>query len=164
MKVSELISELHGDKDPKKMPMHFFYGSRHLDYKTAQLADVSKQHCTVCPRHWYIDATFVCCDCDHEFIFTASEQRFWYEDMWFFIDSLPKRCVQCRKAERTRLDLRKHYDALIAEALSQCVIETKKQTIEIINELEVAEGQIPERMVMNRLTLYAQLARAAGQF
>jgi hypothetical protein len=160
MKVSELISDLHGDKDPKKMPKHFFHGSRHLDYKTAQRADVSKQHCTVCPRHWYMDATFVCCDCGQEFVFTASEQRYWYEDRRFWIDSLPKRCLPCRKAERSRLDLRKRYDALITEALSQSTIEQKQQLVEIIDALELAEGKIPERMATNRSTLQAQLSRA----
>jgi hypothetical protein len=81
--------------------------------------------------------------------------------MRFFIDSLPKRCVQCRKAERTRLELRKRYDALIAEALGPSGIETKKQVVEIIDELELAEGQIPERMDTNRSTLEAQLSRIA---
>ena len=161
MKVSDLISDLHGDRSPKKMPPHFFFGARHLDYATAQRADVSKQHYTVCPRHWYIDATFVCCGCGQEFVFTASEQRFWYEDMRFFIDSLPKRCIQCRKSERTRLELRKRYDALIAEALGQSTIETKKQVVEIVNELEAAGTQIPDKMAENRSRLYAQLSRAA---
>jgi hypothetical protein len=94
-------------------------------------------------------------------VFTASEQRFWYEDKRFWIDSLPKRCSECRKAERTRLELRKRYDSLIGEALRQCPTETKKQLVEIINELETAEGQIPERMIENRSTLYGQLSKAA---
>ena len=161
MNVSEFISNLHGDKDPKRMPKHLFRGARHLDYKTAERADISKQHCTVCPRHWYIDATFVCCDCDQEYIFTAGEQRFWYEDRGFFIDSLPKCCIRCRKAERTRLELHRRYDALIAGALSKSTSETKKEVVELIDALELAEGRIPERMIKNRSTLYAQLSRAA---
>jgi hypothetical protein len=49
---------------------------------------------------------------------------------------------------------------LIGEALGQCPLETKKQVVEIINELEVAEGQVPERMIENRSRLYGQLSRA----
>ncbi len=160
MNVSGFISSLHGENNPKRMPKHLFFGAQHLDYKTAERADISKQHYTVCPRHWYVDATFICSDCGREFVFTASEQRFWYEDRRFWIDSLPKHCVECRKAERTRLELRKRYDSLIGEALGQCSIETKKHVIGIINELEAAEIQIPEKMIENRLKLYEQLSIA----
>ena len=86
--------EVFGGKDPKKMPAHLFFEARSLDYKNAQRADISKQHYTVCPRHWYVDATFACRDCGEEFVFSADEQRFWYEDRKFFIDSLPKHCVK----------------------------------------------------------------------
>jgi len=44
--------------------------------------------------------------------------------------------------------------------LGQCPIETKKQVVEIINELETAEEQIPERMSENRSRLYGQLSKA----
>jgi len=160
MSVSGFISSSFGETNPKRMPSHLFSGAQHLDYETAAKADISKQHYTVCPRHWYLDATFVCADCGREFVFTSKEQRFWYEDMRFWIESLPRRCAQCRKAERTRLELRKRYDALIGGALGQCPIETKMQVVEIINELELAEDQIPERMIENRSRLYGQLSKA----
>ena len=161
MKTSKFIAKIEGHDSPKRMPKHFFFGALRVDYDTAQRADISKQHYTVLPRHWYVDATFICSDCGQEFVFTASEQRFWYEDMRFFIDSLPKCCIQCRKSERTRLELRKRYDVLIAEALGQSTIEMKKQVVEIVNELEAAGAQIPDKMAENRLRLYAQLSRAA---
>jgi hypothetical protein len=160
MSVSGFISNLHGESNPKRMPKHLFFGAQRLDYTTAQPANISKQHYTVCPRHWYVDATFVCSDCSREFVFTANEQRFWYEDRRFWIDSLPKRCAECRKAERVRLELRKRYDLLIGEALGPCPIETKKQVVEIINELEMAEGGIPEKMIENRSRLCGQLSKA----
>ena len=159
MNVSGFISNLHGESNPKRMPKHLFFGAQNLVYKTARRADISKQHYTVCPRHWYVDATFICSDCGREFVFTASEQRFWYEDRRFWIGSLPKRCAECRKAERTRLELRQRYDSLIGEALGQCPIEAKKQVVEIINELEMAEVQIPEKMIENRSILFAQLSK-----
>lgn len=150
-----------GEKDPKGMPSHLFFGSRRLDYSTAQRGDISKQNYSVCPRHWYVDATFVCRDCAEEFIFSASEQRFWYEDRHFWIDSLPTRCIPCRKEQRTRSNLRKRYDVLIAAALGACPAETKKEVVAIINELEAAEDGIPEKMKQNRTVLYAQLSKTA---
>jgi hypothetical protein len=160
MNLAGFISNLFlGESNPKRMPKHLFFGARHLDYSTAERADISKQHYTICPRYWYVDATFMCSDCGREFVFSASEQKFWYEDKRFWIDSLPKRCVKCRKAERTRLELRKRYDALIGAALGQCSMELKKQVVQVINELEAAEGQIPERMMENRRRLYGQLSK-----
>src|SRR5574341_1550125 len=133
---------LFGENSPKRMPGHLFFGARWMDYSTAVRADISKQNYSVCPRHWYVDATFACRDCDKEFTFTASEQRFWYEERRFWIDSLPTRCPPCRKEQRTRLNLRKRYDALIATALGACSLETKKEVVAIINELEIAEDEI----------------------
>ncbi len=152
--------DLFGESHPKRMPKHLFFGAQSLDYKTAQQADISKQHYTVCPRHWYVDAAFVCSGCGCEFVFTAGEPRFWYEDRRFWIDSLPKRCAECRKAGRTRLELRQRCDSLIGEALGQCPLETKKQAVQIINELEAAGGELPERMIENRSRLYGELSKA----
>ena len=148
-----------GRDNPKRMPSHLFFGACHMDYNTAKRADISKQHYTVCPRHWYVDATFICCECGKEFVFTADEQCFWYEDRKFFIQSLPKRCVKCRKADRTRLELKKRYDSLIAATLRKCPPEAKKEVIEIINELEFAEGKLSSTMKENRSILNKQLSK-----
>jgi hypothetical protein len=148
-----------GANDARGMPEYFFFGAVRLDYKSAERADVEKQNYTVCPRCWYVDATFVCRDCNTEFVFSVSEQRFWYEDRRFYVDSLPRRCVRCRKMERARLELKKDYDASIAGALSSKTGEEKKRLIEIIDELEAAEGSISERMREKREVLRAQLAK-----
>lgn len=50
--------------------------------------------------------------------------------------------------------------ALIGEALGQCPLETKKQVVQIINELEAAGGEMPERMIENRSRLYGELSQA----
>ena len=161
MTIRGFILDLFGQSNPKRMPAHFFFGAERMDYKSAKRADVSKQNYSVCPRYWYVDAAFICRECGKEFVFTAREQRFWYEEMRFWIDSLPTRCAACRKQQRTRLELRKRYDALIATALGACPPEAKKEVVAIINELEAGEDEIPERMKQNRATLYAQLAKRA---
>src|ERR1043166_2407644 len=102
-----------GQQNPKGMPPHFFLRAVRMDYETAQRADFEKQNYTVCPRFWYIDAAFLCEDCGQQFVFTAEEQRFWYEERGFYVDSTPNRCVSCRKANRTRLDLKRQYDTSI---------------------------------------------------
>lgn len=132
MKISGIEMDIFGDSDPRKMPLYFFSGAS-LKYSTAQRADVSKQNVTVAPRHWYIDATIKCCDCRKKFVFTAAEQRFWYEDRKFYVDSFPKRCADCRKRQGIRLELKKRYDAMIASALGRCPAEEKKEAIRIID-------------------------------
>jgi hypothetical protein len=96
------VADQFGKSDPRKMPAHLFHGALKLDYDSAQRADTSKQTFTVCPRHWYIDAAFHCVDCGSEFVFSAKEQQFWYEERKFYVDSQPNRCVACRKKERVR--------------------------------------------------------------
>ena len=160
MNIRKFATWLWGETNPGRMPGHLFFGARSMDYRTAQKADYAKQNYTVCPRFWYVDAVFVCCDCGNDFVFSADEQRFWYEDKQFWVDSLPKRCAKCRKAERTRLELRKRYDSMISDALSHSEAGAKKEVIEIVNQLEAGDEQLPDRMKENRATLYAQLAKA----
>ncbi len=37
-----------------------------------------------------------CERCGEEFWFSANEQRVWYEEWGFWIDSVPKHCAACR--------------------------------------------------------------------
>lgn len=133
-----------------------------MNYKTAQKADISKQNYTVCPRYWYVDATFICRECGQEFVFTASEQRFWYEEKQFYVDSSPKSCVKCRRAERTRLELRRRYDATIAEALEDNALGKKQEVVDLICEIEATEESLPDRMQENRTRLLRQLGKQTG--
>ncbi len=159
MEHDDLTPGVFGAHNPKAMPAHLFFGASRIDYVTAERADVSKQNYSVCPRHWYVDATFVCVECGSEFVFSAREQRFWYEELRFWIDSLPKRCASCRQLDRVRLELRKRYDSSVSEALSSCSIEAKQQVVALISELELAEKDLPDRMLANRATLVAQIAK-----
>jgi len=162
MKIDGVEIDLFGDTDPKKMPLHFFFGAKQIDYSTAQRADTSKQNSSVAPRHWYIDSVFKCSDCLEDFVFSASEQRYWYEDRKFYVASIPKRCATCRRLNRTKLELRQRYDQMIEIALArQCPLDMKKQVIEIIDELEAAEGSISEGIKQNHAILLAQIAREA---
>lgn len=68
--------------------------SRHLR------ADQQRQHCLVLPEEWYVEATFVCTRCTQRFAFTPEEQRHWYEELGFWIDSVPRQCAPCRQRAR----------------------------------------------------------------
>ncbi len=162
MNLRDLVSGLFGESNPRLMPRNFFWEARSMDYKAAQKADISKQNYTVCPRHWYVDATFICRDCGQEFVFTASEQHFWYEEKQFYVDSCPRSCVTCRREERTRVELRRRYDQIIAEALGNCLPENKQEAVGLICEIEATEESFPARMQENRTRLLKQLEKRAG--
>jgi hypothetical protein len=160
MNIDGIEIDLFGDTHPTKMSAHLFHGAKCIDYKTAQRADTSKQNCSSCPRYWYIDAVITCRECRQDFTFSAAEQRYWYEDRKFWVDSFPKRCPSCGRLERLKLELRKRYDASIEAALtSQCSADEKGAVIAIIDEMNAAEGSIPEKMKQNRAMLLAQLKK-----
>ncbi|MFO7692294.1 MAG: zinc-ribbon domain containing protein [Vicinamibacterales bacterium] len=52
------------------------------------------------PQKAFFDVTLTCEDCQSDFRFTASEQKFWYEDLKFFEESRPKQCRRCRPIRR----------------------------------------------------------------
>lgn len=149
-----------GSTDAKRMPSWLFSRAQHLDFETAQRADVTKQSFSVCPRFWYVDASYTCADCGREFFFSAREQRFWYETLGFRIEAEPIYCAQCRKKRRSVQELRNQYDAKIADVLGKCPLETKQQMVDVINKLEEIQGQIPNPMREKRARLCQQIAKA----
>lgn len=78
------------------MPPYFFTGMKDADYSTAVPADTSRQTPTICFRHWYLDVWFECIDCEERFLFSAAEQRAWYEEYQLRVDAIPVRCSPCR--------------------------------------------------------------------
>ena len=105
-----------GESSPETMPMHLFWGAIRLDYSSALKANVALQDYTVCPRHWYVDAVFVCNACKREFSWSAMEQRTWFEEYRFYVDSRPTRCQECRRQRRQKDHLQKEYNKLVASA------------------------------------------------
>src|SRR5918994_4394206 len=89
-----------GSEDPRDMPPHFFLAAFRVDYATAVRAKTADQNCSICPRYWYVDAAFRCSRCGAEFVFSAAEQRVWYEEYGFWVDARPKHCLACRRALR----------------------------------------------------------------
>jgi hypothetical protein len=66
--------------------------------------------CCEVPRYFYVDADRTCRDCGARFVFSAREQKHWYETLGFRLDANAVRCLPCRRAFRR--------DRGIARALS----------------------------------------------
>jgi hypothetical protein len=50
----------------------------------------------------YFDVSLRREDCGSVLVFQADEQRFWYEQLKFWVQSRPKQCTACRKLRRDR--------------------------------------------------------------
>lgn len=141
------------------MPAHFFYRALHRDYESAVRANPENQNCSMCPRYWYVDAVFPCDRCSDRFTFTAAEQHAWYEEYGFWVDSLPKHCLSCRRALRELKAARQDYDRHVEEALRSDDPELKKRIALVIDQLYELGGELPSRINENRRRLARQLER-----
>jgi hypothetical protein len=143
------------------MPQHFFFGASAVRYETAFRANPDNQDYSVCPRHWYVDAEFNCERCGQEFTWTAREQKAWFEDYFFWVDSRPRHCRECRGELRRLLDLRKEYDATVAAASDHGTIDQKRRIVEIVSELEQTLERLPERMIETKKLFQRQIENRA---
>ena len=71
-----------------------------VDESQSVRADPEKQHYTVISESVYYSMKLRCERCGEEFWFSANEQRVWYEEWRFWIDSVPRHCAGCRKLLR----------------------------------------------------------------
>jgi hypothetical protein len=51
---------------------------------------------------YYYDIEFYCSDCGSQEVWTAAQQKWWYEDAGGYFFTTAKRCRKCRKIERER--------------------------------------------------------------
>ncbi|PZD71471.1 hypothetical protein C1752_06344 [Acaryochloris thomasi RCC1774] len=152
-----------GETSSVNMPRHFFWECLHLNHDSAVRADVSRQNYSVCPRHWYVDATFKCSRCSEKFCFTAAEQKRWYEQLGFYVDSYAKNCPTCRHDDRKMKSLRQEYDRAIASTLQSKDVETKKHMAGVIDELYSYNTDLPVKIHANRKVLGRQITRITTQ-
>jgi hypothetical protein len=96
------VSDRHG---------HWLYLGENIIPDTSVPADALKQRSAFPVRNYY-DLDKVCVDCSRPFIFFALEQKYWYEDLGFPLDSKCIRCPECRKRDQQNVRLRARYDAL----------------------------------------------------
>jgi hypothetical protein len=53
-------------------------------------------------RGYYVDVPFVCVDCGVDQVWTATQQKWWYEVAKGYVYSTAVRCGPCRRAHRPR--------------------------------------------------------------
>jgi hypothetical protein len=81
----------------------FWACDRCIHAKRALKANVAKQNLGMgTPYAAYIDRPFRCEDCGAPSVFTAAEQRHWYETLGFLIWVYPKQCAPCRAGRRRK--------------------------------------------------------------
>lgn len=79
---------------------------------TAIAADLSRQGPATVPVTHYFDVRRTCRDCHRPFIFFAREQKYWYEELGFPLESDCVRCVPCRKGQQGLALKRERYEEL----------------------------------------------------
>jgi hypothetical protein len=79
---------------------------------TAIAADLTRQTpATVAVTH-YFDLERECVECAAPFIFFAAEQKYWYEELGFGLESDCVRCVPCRKTQQGIVRTQHRYEEL----------------------------------------------------
>lgn len=64
--------------------------------------DITRQvYCCDTPRYFYVDEARECIQCGQGFVFSAGEQKYWYESLQFNLGSVAVRCASCRKQRRS---------------------------------------------------------------
>ena len=144
------------------MPSYLFPDGTCFDFDSAIKADTSRQDFSVEPRYWYVDATIRCDRCKKDFLFSADEQRFWYEELRFYVDSFARQCPACRGELRELKMLRQQYDREIAEAIRANDIGLKQRLVSVIDAMTEAGLHLPDRIRENQRVLLSQIKRLGG--
>jgi hypothetical protein len=91
---------------------------------TAIPADLGRQVPQTVPVTHYFDMECKCRDCGRPFIFFAREQKHWYEDLGFSLNSDCVRCVECRKQQQGIARERERFETLYhvpEKTVEQCL-------------------------------------------
>lgn len=92
---------------------HRYYRSAKIFSRSVITADITKQNYAMYPRTFYVDMEEKCVACGSEFIFFALEQKHWFEELGFYIDSRCVRCCHCRGKENEIKKFHKQYQDLL---------------------------------------------------
>ena len=145
---------------------------------TAIEADLTRQTAATVPVTHYFDLERTCRDCGRPFIFFAEEQKHWYEELGFGLESDCVRCVECRKHQQGIARQRERYEMLfhvdnrtvdqIIEMADCCLslIEQGKFTARQCERVRMLLNSIPRDADIRNRSRYTDLAarcRAAEQ-
>lgn len=121
---------------------------------TAVAADLKAQAWATVPVTHYFDVERLCRDCNRWFIFFAEEQKHWYEELGFGLDSDCVRCVPCRKRQQGIGRLCQRYEELfhLADKTADENLEMAECCLSLIEESAFSTRQVERvRMLLNRI-------------
>ena len=88
---------------------------------------------------FYVDRAFSCRDCNQAQLWTAKQQKWWYEVVHGHIDSRAVRCLACRRARRERLRNAPPGASLLREQTDRLrALGDAKPTASAVAEIEAA--------------------------
>ena len=125
--------------------------------------DVRKQNfCPMCigPTYFYIDVPGNCVDCDAPFVFSAAEQKHWYETLGIYRRATRMRCDACRAVRRSR----RLAHARLAQAIKDLARTPEDPNVQLATAaafVELADHTGLRRM--DRAIAAARRTRATGE-
>jgi Probable zinc-ribbon domain len=89
------------------------------------------------PR-FYADRPFTCVDCGKDEVWTAADQKWWYEEAQGKIASRANRCRDCRRKRRLRCsqDRRAHVEGLLAKYGLEGAARRLRLTVEALEQMQ----------------------------
>ena len=97
-----------------------------LTSKKAILGNPSAQLYCWNPHYAYFDTIIECQKCQKDFTFSKEEKKYWYENLKFWIESVPVNCGDCRKEVRKlKIENKTLSDILMKEEDDLTIAELK---------------------------------------
>jgi Probable zinc-ribbon domain len=127
---------------------------------TAIPADVSRQRPATIPVTHYFDAKRQCADCGSPFIFFAAEQKYWYEELGFPLESDCLRCVVCRKKQQGLELNRLRYEELfhVQDRTPEQELEMAEYALSLVEAGVFGKRQIERvRSSLKKISSHAKL-------
>ena len=122
---------------------------------TAVEADLQRQIPSTVPVLYYYDVDTACRDCGRRFLFFAEEQKYWYEELKFYIFAEPARCPVCRKRLQYLRRMHRRYEELfhVPERSLEETLEMADCCLTLIEEGIFSSRQTERvRMLLNLAT------------
>lgn len=132
---------------------------------TAIVANLSRQTPATVPVTHYFDLERECRDCKRAFIFFAQEQKHWYEELGFGLDSDCVRCVNCRKKQQGIARQREMYESLfhIPNPTDQQKLQLASVCLWLIEQGVFTKRQTERvRMILNSISEDADIRQQSG--
>ena len=151
--MSRMQKQKKSEKISRSTILGSFYDYQFLDFdhKSVIEADISKQKYGFEPRPYYVDIKYKCRKCKVIFLFTAKEQKTWYEEYGFMNRSHPVNCYECRRLVRQEKELHKEYSLYKKEDDAKLSPEEAKRVSEMISTLFEVPFSEPLRSRYNHL-------------